>query len=240
MAVTTAETKGKRMFIAIVIIVIVASAGLLLAFGGYLFPPPTTNKDPSYSYSFTVEANTHDWVSWELTESLGIYGNFTSTGPTANKPVDFFICNEANYISFDESGIVSKLNEIYANVGAFKFVIPATGLWYWVLYNNGTEDITVDFVFAQDATAPTIETNLVPDEQYAGIYEVTATITDTFDIEMVEFLIDSDLITTQTGKNFAYTWVSSLWNNGFHNVTFTARDNVGNKRTIYFQIEILN
>ena len=98
----------------------------------------------------------------------------------------------------------------------------------------------MSFVFSQDATAPLIDYNLIPGEQYAGIYEVTATITDTFDINMVEFLVDDNLVETQSGKNFVYSWDTTVWSNGHHNVTFTAQDNVGNKRTVTFQIQLIN
>ncbi len=235
----TEDKSAKRVFIVVFIVVIIASAGLLLVFGPMLFNTGQVG-DKTYNYTWTVEPDTHEWAKWELAAGLGIYGNYTVTGGSLTDIV-FFICDESNYNSFNDDGEApTKYNEIYAPNGAFTFVIPTQGFWYWVLFNNKSTTMTVNFIFAQDATAPLIDYNLIPLEQYAGIYEVTATITDTFDISMVEFFVDDDLVVTQSGKNFAYSWNTTLWTNGDHDITFTAQDNVGNKRTVTFQVELVN
>ena len=226
------------MFVVILIIVIVASAGLLIAFGGLLNPSSTTNGDPKYNYSFSIAPDGHQWVSWELATSLGIYGNFSVT-PTSSK-IDLFICNAENYQSFESTGVADKEYETYTNVGSFKFVIPSDDIWYWVLFNNGSESISVQLTLAQDASAPKINHNLEPSGEYAGVVLVTATISDTFDIPLVEFRVDNALVESQSGKNFQYSWDTTLWANGIHHVSFIAQDNVGNKRNTTMQIELIN
>ena len=226
------------MFVVILIIVIVVSAGLLIAFGGLLNPSDTNNGDHTYNYSWSIAPDGHQWVRWELVASLGIYGNFSVT-PTSSK-IDLFICNEENFQSFESTGVANKEYESYANEGTFKFVIPSDDIWYWIVFNNGSESIAVQLALAQDASAPTIDHNLEPGSQYSGEVLVTATISDTFDIPLVEFRVDNALVESQSGKNFQYNWNTTLWANGIHHVSFIAQDNVGNKRNSTIQIELVN
>jgi hypothetical protein len=225
------------MFIVILIVVVVMSAGLLIAFGPLLFTQQSSG-DPVYSYTKVIQPDAHDWVNWQLAQSLGIYGNFTVT-PSSSE-INFFICDEENYESFADMGSVTKEYELYGNAGMYRFKIPYADLWYLVLFNNGTEAVTVSLTLAQDATAPEIIYNLIPEEQYAGEVLVTATIIDTFDIEMVEFKVDDGLVSTQSGKSFSYLWDTTLWGNGIHNITISAQDNVGNSRDVTFPVQIIN
>ncbi|MGY5875234.1 MAG: Ig-like domain-containing protein [Candidatus Thorarchaeota archaeon] len=234
------DDRAKKAFLVLIVIAVATTAALLIAFSGYLTPEvPPTEGDTTYEYDFVTTADDHEYINWSLSVGLGIYGSINVTAP-ANAEIVFFICDDPNYENWTK-GYPHALHDLrVVDYYEFKFEIPYASLWHWIIFNNGSVTVDTHVNIAQDSTAPEIDINLVGGETYDGVYEITADISDSFDIEMVELHIDGLLAITQSGAYFSYSWDTTQWDNGEHQVKIAAFDSVGNSRSIEVTITIDN
>ena len=184
-------------------------------------------------HNFVVDIRDHDYFTWSLHQSDGIYGNFEVTYPASggDQIIDFFICTEENYNLWD-SGESASVYHLQQNVASysFEFRVPSYDTWYLVFINFAyLTSKTIDFNLYRDDTAPTIDLNLDAGASYSGIKTITATITEaTFDIGTVELRIDGVLKDTEYDSSFSYSWDTTQYSNGAHTIRISASDNVGN------------
>ncbi len=236
------EGQSQKRLVAGVVVVVAVVGAFLIAYGGRLLSPQHSG-DPTYHHTLTISPGTASSVVWELEQGLGVYGVFNVTSPTSppDNVVNFFICDKESYNAWVNGSSVTRYLFRTASDSSFKFRIPHHSTWYFVFDNNAT-DVTkvVQVTVSQDATPPDIETNIVGGATYSGVVSVHATITDRFEISIVEFLVDGAVVTTTMGDEFAYDWDTSLWANGEHTVTLRAADSVGNSRSIEYKVTIAN
>ena len=192
-----------------------------------------TSDDYHSNHNFVVSYNTHDWVSWNVDQGDGVYGNFEVTNPSSgdDQIITFFICDQANYDlwSSGQSASVYHLQENVASY-SFEFRIPSDDTWYFVFRNYALFlTKTINFDLYMDLTPPAIDMNLDAGATYSGIKEITATITEErFDIDYVRLYIDGSLVDTEHDSSFSYSWNTASYSNGVHTVRIWASDNVGN------------
>ncbi len=239
-ATVASDDRAKKAFLVLIMIAIATTAALLIAFSGYLTPEvPPTEGDLVYEYDFVTAADDHEFIRWELAAGLGIYGSINVTTPV-NAEIVFFICDEPNYQNWTNGDPHSLIDLRVVDYHEFTFEIPYRSPWHWILFNNGSETVDTHVSIAQDSTAPEIDINIVAGETYTGVYNITATISDSFSIEMAELRIDGLIAITQSGEHFSYSWDTTQWDNGEHQVKLAAYDSVGNSRSIEITVTIEN
>lgn len=181
-------------------------------------------------------------ISWALSQTDGIYGDFEVTVPSSgvDQIIDFFICDQANFDLWD-SGETASVYHNQDNVGSysFNFRVPYADTWHFVFKNYALFlSKTINLDLYRDQTPPSIDMNLDAGATYSGIKEITATIAEAqFDISDVRLYIDGSLVDTETDSSFSYSWDTTQYTNGAHTIRISSSDNVGNSG--YEEITVL-
>ena len=193
----------------------------------------TVSDDYHSNHNFVVPVLDHQYISWNLYEHAGIYGSFEVTSPASggDKIISFFICDQENYDIWD-SGQTASVYELQENVGSysFHFRTPHADTWYLVFVNHAVlTSKTINLDLYRDDTPPSIDMNLDAGASYAGIKEITASITEAqFNINSVDLYIDGFFMHSESDSSFSYSWDTTGYSNGAHTVRIVASDNVGN------------
>lgn len=83
-----------------------------------------------------------------------------------------------------------------------------------------------------DTTAPTVSlTAPTAGASVTGTVAISATATDNVGVSKVDFMVDGNLVNTDTASPYTYNWNSATVANGSHTITAVATDAANNSRT---------
>lgn len=185
------------------------------------------------NHNFVVGILGSQYVSWNVQQGDGVYGDFQVTNPSSggDQAIDFFICDSSNYALWS-SGQQASVYQLQQDVASysFHFRIPYDDTWYFVFQNHAwLTSKTINFDLYMDQTPPSINMNLDAGATYSGIKEITATISEAqFSISSVSLYIDGNLVHSESDSSFSYSWNTATYSNGAHTIRMVAKDNVGN------------
>lgn len=115
-----------------------------------------------------------------------------------------------------------------------KFVVPdgtVSMTVYHLIYSVGTLQ-TDDYSLVQNSTTQVSITNPSNSQILSGTSTLTATATDSADIQSVRFQLDgSDISPAITASPYSFNWDSKTASNGNHSLTAIATNNLGQETT---------
>jgi FlaG/FlaF family flagellin (archaellin) len=203
-------------------------------------PNGTLAADIHYNYEWTILPGNAHWLSWDLHDNDGVYGDFSSTG----NDISFFLVNSANYDKWYNGETFSYYRgsqDVYS--GSFTFKIPYDDTWYFIFSNRdailSTSSVTFDLYM--DRTAPTFSVDLSTGSTYSDIKVIHVSANDAkFSVSSIKLYIDSWLEKTDYDGSMTYNWDTKEYSNAQHTIRVTVSDDVGNSDYIEYIVNVYN
>ncbi|MGY5852590.1 MAG: Ig-like domain-containing protein [Candidatus Thorarchaeota archaeon] len=193
--------------------------------------------DTEWEFNLEVLPFHYDFIGGDIEPDTGIYGNLTVTSPVGGL-VNLVMMDETNYDLYADGQTAQGYTVLYhATDESFTYIYPGTGVWYMVIINEGLDTKYVTLEFAQDETPPDIIVNLSNGTSYSGEFEISVTAEDErFDVEEIHLYIDGVEKLGRVDNTLIYSWDTTDFEAGSHNITITATDTLHKTRSVQYLV----
>jgi hypothetical protein len=173
-----------------------------------------------------------------------LFGSFNVTSGGL-KDIRFFICNSTNFQNWTHGKNAILYLSQAGTTYNWDFWVPQSGTWY-IVFDNTFSTFSDKYVtiISGNGTGPVITiSHPLPysGDTISGTVLINASAeTAQLSINSISIKIDGTSMTTKQSSSINYSWDTTSWSDGYHTITVTASDNLGNSNNKSITVDVLN